>query len=88
MCVGESIHLFALPLENYEWYYPDAPPTAQPFSREQNPIIPNAKVENSGLYKLIFKPQFCGKGIEGYVNITVHPCYVPINPQLMTKVMK
>lgn len=88
VCVGESIHLFALPLENYEWYYPDAPPTAQPFSREQNPIIPNAKVENSGLYKLIFKPQFCGKGIEGYVNITVHPCYVPINPQLMTKVMK
>ena len=88
ICEGESIQLLGIPLENYEWYLPNAKATDMPFSREQNPVIPNAKVGHSGIYVLKFKPQFCGKGIEGSIEIKVHPCYAPINPQLMTKVMK
>lgn len=87
VCEGESIRLQALPLENYQWYLPNAKPTDLPFSTEQNPVITNAKVAHSGLYKLRFNPQFCGKGIEGYVKIVVRPCYVPVNPQLMNRVM-
>lgn len=88
ICEGETIQLKGVALENYEWYLPNAKPTDMPFSTERNPTIPNAKVGHSGLYVLKFKPRFCGKGIEGSVQITVHPCYTPINPQLMTKVMK
>ena len=87
VCEGESIRLQSLPLENYQWYLPNAKPTDLPFSTEQNPVITNAKVAHSGLYKLRFNPQFCGKGIEGYVKIVVRPCYVPVNPQLMNRVM-
>ena len=87
VCEGESIRLQALPLENYEWYLPNAKSTDLPFSTEQNPVITNAKVAHSGLYKLRFNPQFCGKGIEGYVKIVVRPCYVPVNPQLMNRVL-
>lgn len=87
VCEGESIRLQALPLENYQWYLPNAKSTDLPFSTEQNPVITNAKVAQSGLYKLRFNPQFCGKGIEGYVKIVVRPCYVPVNPQLMNRVM-
>ena len=88
ICEGETIQLKGVALENYEWYLPNAKPTDMPFSTERNPTIPNAKVGHSGLYVLKFKPRFCGKGIEGSDQITVHPCYTPINPQLMTKVMK
>ena len=87
VCEGESIRLQALPLENYQWYLPNAKSTDLPFSTEQNPVITNAKVAHSGLYKLRFNPQFCGKGIEGFVKIVVRPCYVPVNPQLMNRVM-
>lgn len=87
VCEGESIRLQSLPLENYQWYLPNAKSTDLPFSTEQNPVITNAKVAHSGLYKLRFNPQFCGKGIEGYVKIVVRPCYVPVNPQLMNRVM-
>lgn len=87
VCEGESIRLQSLPLENYQWYLPNAKSTDLPFSTEQNPVITNAKVAHSGLYKLRFNPQFCGKGIEGFVKIVVRPCYVPVNPQLMNRVM-
>ena len=85
-CAGDPIQLQCLPLHKYKWYRPNAQPGDEPFSTEQNPIIPNARVEDSGLYKVVAEPLFCGKGIEGYVNITVHPCYAPVNPHLMNRV--
>ena len=85
-CAGDPIQLQCLPLHQYKWYRPNAKPGDPPFSTEQNPIIPNARVEDSGLYKVVAEPLFCAKGIEGYVNITVHPCHAPVNPHLMNRV--
>lgn len=91
VCTGEDIQLQARPLFTYRWYRPLKNPTAterfesEPFSTEQNPIIRNARVEDSGTYRLVVKPPFCDKETEDFVTISVRSCYAPVNPHLMMK---
>lgn len=82
VCVGDDIRLTCLPLTNYTWTGPNGFT-----SNLQNPVIPNAKRNMSGLYKVVVNPPKCGRSYEGYINIQVVPCFAPVNPILMNKAL-
>lgn len=81
VCAGEKIELLSLPFDSYEWYYPDG----TLLSTEQNPVIFNAKPSHSGLYKVKAFSAQCNSRLEGFIRVTVLPCYAPVNPQLMNR---
>lgn len=83
VCVGDPIELTSLPLGGYKWYKPDG----TLFSTEQNPVIQNPTQADSGLYRVEVTSTGCGSTTTGHVRIDVVPCYAPVNPILMNKVV-
>ena len=70
ICKGDPILLNCMTLgeTEYRWEGPNGWSAAN----VQNPVIPNAQMNMSGWYKVIVKPEFCGKDMKDSIYITVN----------------
>ncbi|MDO5075594.1 MAG: hypothetical protein Q4D66_06990 [Bacteroidales bacterium] len=81
VCAGEKIELLSLPFDSYQWY----DPKGKLISTQQNPVITNVKPSQTGIYRVHVRSNQCGSELDGYIKVTVLPCWAPVNPQLMNR---
>ena len=79
ICAGDDIHLQCVTLGavTYQWSGPNGWT-----STEQNPIIPHAREDASGIYTVSVTLGNCGAPVSSSVNVKVRTCEVLVNPHL------
>lgn len=79
-CVGEEIFFEAFQWGRYEWRKDGVV-----ISRAASLHIPHALTSDSGDYTITVYPPYCTQGKSDTIHVEVHPCFAPVNPQLMQR---